>query len=180
MNRFSINKFSLALSPFIVTLLVALVFFWLFFLASGGQQRINKMVRWGRLSRARAGDRATVIGGRGGAYLVVVEMVVLDVPRLGHHPVHPVGDAAGDSLGEGAAVEPASHDAVLGLRGVVAAVADVVADHGPAGADGGGHHERRDGVDASDGGEGVGQERGREEHREAAVVEHVGPREDLV
>ena len=78
---------------------------------------------------------------------------MLDVPSLGHHPVHPVGDAPGEPLGEGAAVEPAGHDAVLGLRGVVAAVADVVTDHGPPGADGGGHHERGDGVDASDEGE---------------------------
>mmetsp|Transcript_7731 Transcript_7731/g.31363 ORF Transcript_7731/g.31363 Transcript_7731/m.31363 type:complete len:482 (-) Transcript_7731:82-1527(-) len=120
------------------------------------------------------------VGVRGLAELVVVKVVVLDVPSLGHHPVHPVGDAPGESLGEGAAVEPAGHDAVLGLRGVVAAVADVVTDHGPPGADGGGHHERGDGVGASDEGEDVRQERRGEEHREAAVVEHVGPGEDLV
>ena len=113
-------------------------------------------------------------------YLVVVEVVVLDVPSLGHHPVHPVGDTAREALGEGAPVEAARHDAVLGLRGVVAAVAHVVADHGPARADRGGHAERRDGVDAADGVERVGQEGGGEQDREPAEVEGVGPRQDLV
>ena len=105
---------------------------------------------------------------------------MLDVPSLGHHPVHPVGDTTREPLGEGAPVEAAGHDAALGLRGVVAAVAHVVADHGPARADGGGHHERRDRVDVADEVEGVGEE-GRGEHdREAAEVEGVRPREDLV
>jgi hypothetical protein len=43
-------------------------------------------------------------------HLVVVQVVVLDVPRLGHHPVHPVADAPRDPLRERAAVEaPASY-----------------------------------------------------------------------
>ena len=123
---------------------------------------------------------AAILGVDDGAHLVVVEVVVLHVPGLGHHPVHPVGDAAGDALGEGAAVEASGDDAALGLHGVVAAVADVVADHGPAGADGGGHHERRDGVDATDDVERGGEEGGGEHHGEAAEVEQVGPGEDLV
>ena len=43
-----------------------------------------------------------------------------------------------------------------------------------------GHHEGRDGVDAADGRERVGEKRRGEEHREPAVVKAVGPGEDLV
>mmetsp|Transcript_182178 Transcript_182178/g.443336 ORF Transcript_182178/g.443336 Transcript_182178/m.443336 type:complete len:484 (-) Transcript_182178:62-1513(-) len=115
------------------------------------------------------------------AELVVVEVVVLHVPRLGHHPVHPVRDPARDPLRERATVEAAGHDPALALRGVVPAVADVMPDHRPSRADRGGHHERRDRVHAADRGEDVAeQHRRREEHGEAAVVEAVGPRQDLV
>ena len=105
---------------------------------------------------------------------------MLDVPSLGHHPVHPVGDTTREPLGEGAPVEAAGHDAALGLRGVVATMAHVVADHRPPRADCGRHAERRDGVDAADGVERVGQEGGGEQDREPAEVERVGPRQDLV
>mmetsp|Transcript_36651 Transcript_36651/g.58872 ORF Transcript_36651/g.58872 Transcript_36651/m.58872 type:complete len:248 (+) Transcript_36651:835-1578(+) len=98
------------------------------------------------------------VGVRLFAELVVVQVVVLDVPRLGHHPVHPVADAALQPLGECAAVEAASHLSALGLRSVVASVAHVVAHHGPARADRGGHHERGDGVHAADRREHVGQQ----------------------
>ena len=106
---------------------------------------------------------------------------MLHVPRLGHHPVHPVRDPARDPLRERATVEAAGHDPALALRGVVPAVADVMPDHRPSRADRGGHHERRDRVHAADRGEDVAeQHRRREEHGEAAVVEAVGPRQDLV
>jgi len=106
---------------------------------------------------------------------------VLHVPRLGHHPVHPVRDPARDPLRERATVEAAGHDPALALRGVVPAVADVMPYHRPSRADRGRHHERRDRVHAADRGEDVAeQHRRREEHGEAAVVEAVGPRQDLV
>ena len=128
------------------------------------EKKRNK-IRAARGVRRAAGDAVgrVSIGSRDGrcrvfvdceTYLVVVEVVVLGGP-LGHHPVHPVGDTAREPA-EGAPVEAAGHDAALGLRGVVAAVAHVVADHG--------HRaqiavdiQNADGVDA-DGVERVGQE----------------------
>mmetsp|Transcript_49897 Transcript_49897/g.159652 ORF Transcript_49897/g.159652 Transcript_49897/m.159652 type:complete len:248 (+) Transcript_49897:1037-1780(+) len=91
-----------------------------------------------------------------------MEVVVLHVPRLGQHPVEPVHHAADDALAEDLAVEAV---ALLVLLGVVAAVGDVVADHGPAGEDARGEEERRHG--GAEPGEGPTREEadvGGEEH----------------
>jgi len=60
---------------------------------------------------------------------VVVTVVVLDVPRLGHHPVEPVADTTPKgAYAELEAVPPA----LVGVDPVVSAMAGVVCDHGPA------------------------------------------------
>mmetsp|Transcript_34207 Transcript_34207/g.87476 ORF Transcript_34207/g.87476 Transcript_34207/m.87476 type:complete len:277 (+) Transcript_34207:488-1318(+) len=70
------------------------------------------------------------------AQLVVVQVVVLHIPRLRLHPVQPVVHAALEAKGKGAAVEAAGDLAVLALLRVVATVAHVVTHHRPAAHDG--------------------------------------------
>mmetsp|Transcript_12419 Transcript_12419/g.34862 ORF Transcript_12419/g.34862 Transcript_12419/m.34862 type:complete len:304 (-) Transcript_12419:491-1402(-) len=73
------------------------------------------------------------------AQLVVVEVVVLHIPRLRFHPVQPVYHALPQAKGKRPAVEAAGDDPVLRLLGVVPAVAHMVANHCPAGHDGNRH-----------------------------------------
>mmetsp|Transcript_26639 Transcript_26639/g.57986 ORF Transcript_26639/g.57986 Transcript_26639/m.57986 type:complete len:477 (-) Transcript_26639:107-1537(-) len=101
------------------------------------------------------------------AELVVVEVVVLHVPRLGQHPVQPVHRARDEPLAEGGAVEAFAH-----LLAVVPAVGHVVAHHGPAGEDAGGEEEGGDGV----AGHGVAHAA----QGEAGEVAHIGPEEHLL
>mmetsp|Transcript_2137 Transcript_2137/g.5404 ORF Transcript_2137/g.5404 Transcript_2137/m.5404 type:complete len:503 (-) Transcript_2137:155-1663(-) len=82
------------------------------------------------------------VGVRGLPQLVVVLEVVLHIPSLGEHPVAPVDEAPHGALGELGPVE-----AVLSPNHtVVAAVACVMTNHGPANADGHRQQDRRDGV----------------------------------
>mmetsp|Transcript_39832 Transcript_39832/g.79835 ORF Transcript_39832/g.79835 Transcript_39832/m.79835 type:complete len:202 (-) Transcript_39832:214-819(-) len=76
------------------------------------------------------------------AKLVVMHMVVLNVPRLGLHPVAPVDEPAHRAAAELGPVE-AVVDSDLGA---VTAMADVVPDHGPARTDGSADADRGDGV----------------------------------
>merc|ERR1719149_145229 len=68
------------------------------------------------------------IGVAGLAGAVVVQVIVLDVPSLGKHPVEPVAHPRLQAAHGKAAAREAAGAVVLP---VVAAVADVVADHRP-------------------------------------------------
>mmetsp|Transcript_17799 Transcript_17799/g.44967 ORF Transcript_17799/g.44967 Transcript_17799/m.44967 type:complete len:474 (-) Transcript_17799:273-1694(-) len=104
----------------------------------------------------RVGVALQEIGVRGLPELVVVLEVVLDVPSLREHPVAPVDEAPDGALGELGPVE-----AVLPPNDtIVATVACVVTNHGPANADRDRQQDRRDGVPGQLGPAGSGEAEG--------------------
>ena len=110
---------------------------------------------------------STPHGVPGLAEAVVVALVVLDAPRLGQEPVPPVDEAAPErARGELEPVEARAHDLVL-RELVVAAVADVVAEHRPARVDPRRHRDHR---------HRVGRRPQRRERDDAA---RVGPHHEL-